>query len=171
MIYVQHINISQIKPALGRTMILCLMCIVVCVGITGCSPYQLRGKVVMGNQSVLASVSAQDSRLSADPIENATVELTLDPSSISPKQLGQVVTDIHGNFVLDIEAMGAGSFQEYDLGILVTAKNHKNVWQTIKLPSRKKQLLVIMTTGNAGPKPPRDILKESLQLKDRFMGQ
>ncbi|MFG0247809.1 MAG: hypothetical protein ACF8OB_02895, partial [Phycisphaeraceae bacterium JB051] len=85
--------------------------------------------------------------------------------------LGTVVSDGNGDFVLDIEAMGAGSFQEYDLGILITAPKHRNLWQTIKLPSAKKRLLVMMKKGAAGPPPPGDILRESLQLKDRFMGQ
>lgn len=139
--------------------------------LTACSPYQLRGRVVEGNTERVLIVGADDSRLNEMPVANATVELTLDPSSITPRRLGEVVTDEHGDFVMDVTAMGAGSFQEYDLGILVTAKKHRNVWQTILLPSAKKRLLVIMASGSTGPNPPKDILKESLELKDRFMNQ
>ena len=149
----------------------CLLLVVSGLVFTGCSPYQLRGRVVMGNQSKVLAVSPKDSRLTADPIENAMVELTLDPSSISPQSLGQLQTDSHGDFVIDVDAMGAGSFQEYQLGILVTAKNHSNIWQTIKLPASDKYLLIIMNAGSSGPAPPKDILRESLDLKDRFMNQ
>ena len=138
---------------------------------TGCSPYQLQGRIVEGKTPQVLVVNANDKRLSAEPLEGASIELTLDPSSISPQRLGKVVSDENGDFVMPEDAMGAGSFQEYDLGILITAPKHRNIWQTLKLPSAKKRLLVIMATGSAGPPPPQDILKESLQLKDRFMAQ
>lgn len=154
-----------------NTWFYCLLFVLANIHLTGCSPYQLRGRVVMGNQSQVLAVSPKDNRLTADPIENAIIELTLDPSSISPQQLGQLQTNSQGDFVIDVDAMGAGSFQEYQLGILVTAKNHRNIWQTIKLPAADKYLLIIMTTGSSGPAPPKDILKESLDLKDLFMNQ
>jgi hypothetical protein len=164
-------GIGQWASILYRMNIRCAAITLCLILLTACSPYQLQGRVVEGKATQVLVVSPNDSRLNEEPVYEATVELTLDPSSISPKRLGQIVTDDRGNFVLDIDATGAGSFMEYDLGILVTAQKHRNVWQTIKLPSAKKRLLVIMTTGSAGPPPPKDILKESLQLKDRFMGQ
>lgn len=148
-----------------------LLMILACLGLTGCSSYQLQGRVVVGSLSQVLVVSADDARLQEEPLAGATIELTLDPSSITPKRLGTVVSDDQGDFVMPVEAMGAGSFQEYDLGVLITARKHRNVWQTLKLPSAKKRLLVIMAKGSAGPPPPQDIIKESMQLKDRFMGQ
>ena len=152
---------------------LAMSLVLLLVGITlgGCSPYQLQGRVVVGSEQLITPVNVNDPRMQEEPLAGATIELTLDPSSISPKRLGTVVSDGNGDFTLDISAMGAGSFQEYDLGILITAPKHRNLWQTIKLPSAKKRLLVMMKKGAAGPPPPGDILKESLQLKDRFMGQ
>ncbi len=160
---------NPLKAHRKLTMSLGLLLIGMSLG--ACSPYQLKGRVVVGSEQLVSQVSANDPRLDEEPLPGATIELTLDPSSISPKRLGTIVSDGNGDFILDIQAMGAGSFQEYDLGILITAPKHRNLWQTIKLPSAKKRLLVMMKRGAAGPPPPGDILKESLQLKDRFMGQ
>ncbi|MFG0248993.1 MAG: hypothetical protein ACF8OB_08915, partial [Phycisphaeraceae bacterium JB051] len=79
------------------------------VGITvgGCSPYQLHGRVVVGSEQLITVVTDNDARLQEEPLAGATIELTLDPSSISPKRLGTVVSDGNGDFMLDVEAMGA----------------------------------------------------------------
>ena len=162
-------DISCIKRMMS---IICVtFAALMCLSMTACSSYQLQGRVVVGLEPQVLIVSPDDKRLDEEPLSAASIELTLDPSSISPKRLGIVTSDENGDFVMPIDAMGAGSFQEYQLGILITAPKHRNVWQTLKLPSAKKRLLVIMAKGPAGPPPPQDIIKESMQLKDRFMGQ
>ncbi len=140
----------------------------------GCSPYELRGTVMTGPGAAVVIANANDVRFEDAGLAGASVELVLDPNSISPQRLGTVQTDSQGRFQMGVDALGAGRFQEYNLGLIVTAKGHRNLWRTLKLPMAGKMLLITLRPGAAGrgdPSPPEDILGETLKFKDRFLGQ
>jgi len=136
---------------------------------TGCSAYRMEGIVVEGPTPAMVLVSENDPRLQSHGMPNAAIELTLDPSSMSPKQLATDITDQSGRFSIPVEAMGAGSWQEYNLGVLCRLKGYVDMWQTMKLPPRNRKLLIIMSPGQGGHRPPSDILNETLRMKDELL--
>jgi|GEM_PF-1911625 len=153
-----------------RSRVLLIGLLIFCVmQLTACGPYQLRGSVVQGDRSGVWVVHKDDSRLKKMTLQRVSVEVTLDPSSMSPKQLGVAQTDVSGQFDMIVDAMGAGSWQEYDLGILVRHEGYRDLWQTLEMPPRDKRLLIVISPGKGGNLPPTDILKESMELKDKFM--
>ena len=145
-----------------------------CLSTVGCGAYRLRGTILDGQLSAVLLVDHDDPRLKQVGLGGAVIELTLDPNSMHPRPLGAAMTGRDGEFDIPIDQAGAGVL-EYQLGIMCRLDGYRTIWQIIQLPSSKRQLLIIMTPGPHGaPGPSRvppnqDILKDTLQMQDRWL--
>ena len=136
--------------------------------VAGCSPYQIQGKVIEGAEGLVTVVSPQDRRLNSIGVDGAKVELTLDPTSISPKLLGNISTGHTGRFTLPVGELGAGMLN-YELGVLSTGRGFKSVYQQIPLPGQGKQLLIVLEAGRDRNPPKQDFLKETQQIGEQLL--
>ena len=82
------------------------------------------------------AVSRTDPRLQQTGIPDATVDLTLDPSTLRPIRVGTTITDEHGRFSIEVDQAGAG-FLEYEAGVLCHVNGYGTVYQTLPLPTRQ----------------------------------
>ncbi|MDP6058155.1 MAG: hypothetical protein QGH33_04650, partial [Pirellulaceae bacterium] len=64
----------------------------------GCESYRLRGLVTEGSPPSVLLVDANDAQLDRTGLAEATIELVLDPASLSPKPLGTTMSDANGQF-------------------------------------------------------------------------
>ena len=135
----------------------------------GCGSYEIAGSVVQGTAPGAYVVSASDERLNFMTLNNVAVEFSLDPSSMSPKQLGRAVTDSAGQFRLPVDAMGAGSWQEYEIGVMCNHQGFRGLWQVIELPPLGKKLLIVIAPGKGEIRKPDDVLGETMKLKELLM--
>lgn len=142
---------------------LALMALVV----SGCGPYRLQGLVVEAPSPGMILVNADDERLQWPGLEDATVQLTLDPGRPTEEKKAATLTDRTGAFTLEVHAIGAG-FLEYEAMIVVRKPGYRSTWQRMPLPSSSKRLLVMLTPGRDDYRPPVDPVEESLKYKDIF---
>ncbi|MEM9881827.1 MAG: hypothetical protein AAF800_02780, partial [Planctomycetota bacterium] len=77
-------------------------------GAAGCSPYQLRGVVIEGDEPGVELVNRRDPRLERFGLPGAELELWLDPDRLRPRRVGRAVTDADGRFAMPVDAEGAG---------------------------------------------------------------
>lgn len=136
----------------------------------GCRPYQIEGLVVIGGVSEVTVVAEGDPRLRARGIEGASVELTVDPKSMRPRRLAAVMTDRDGRFVMPIDELGAG-FLEYKLAVRCSIDGYQTAYQTLKLPSRSKSLLITIAAGRDTFQPKTDILRETMDEADGLLNR
>ena len=134
----------------------------------GCQPYQLTGVVMAGAKARVMAVSADDERLAIFGLDGATVDVTVDPSSMQPRMIGVFSTDRDGRFEIPVDALGAG-FLEYELAVCCRAEGYQTVYQTIQMPSRRKRLLIVMVAGRDTYEPTKDILEETQKLADELL--
>ena len=134
----------------------------------GCQPYQLTGVVMAGAKAKALAVSADDERLKMFGLDGATIEITVDPLSIQPRMIGVFPTDRDGRFEIPVDALGAG-FLEYELAVCCQAEGYQTIYQTIKMPSRRERLLILMVAGRDTYEPRRDILEETQKLADELL--
>ncbi len=132
-----------------------------------CSTYKLQGTTIIGNRAGVFIVDADDPRLRGDIVDDSTVEVTIDASSLRPKPLPLTPTDDKGKFELEIDEPGAGVL-EYTAGILARAPKFQHVYQEVKLPSAGKRVLIVMTPGRDTYQPKEDLYKESETFKKQF---
>lgn len=118
--------------------------------LAGCSSYTLRGKVVSGPSSGIQVVKADNPALAGPPIEQASVELILDPLSGGRERIGTVITREDGTFETPIDAIGAGML-EYQLLITVRHPGRTPAQQIIDLPPANRRLLVRLAEGQDRP--------------------
>lgn len=141
----------------------------VCLGmallaLTGCQSYQLQGTVLPGNQSVVLVVAKDDPRLNQRGLDGATLQMTIDPQSLSATMLPMDMTDPDGRFSIPVSQTGAG-FLEYQLEVLCRAEGHAPAVRTLPLPAANKRLLIIMAAGADHYKgPSRDIVDQTIDL-------
>ncbi len=130
--------------------------------LTGCGPYELRGRVIEGPVSSVSIVRADDPRLTASGgLTNSTIALTLDPTSLGSKPIGSTLTDTEGNFSLAITEAGAGVL-EYQIGVLARRAGYTPAENFMPLPPAGKRVLVTLTRGSdrvSKPDNPIDDLK------------
>jgi hypothetical protein len=163
---------SEVPPQ-TRRQFLCRLSqkLLVChlVWAAGCQPYQLAGVVLDGPVSAITIVDRSDPRLRQPGIVGATLDLTLDPSTLKPIRVGSTLTNEEGWFSLVVGQVGAG-FLEYEAGILCQVNGYGSVYQTLELPHPDKRLLIIVGPGVSGRPRDRNLLKETLEL-GRQLGQ
>ena len=131
--------------------------------ITGCQTYQLQGVVLDGSVAAIIVVNRTDPRLEQPGVPDATVDLTLDPSTLKPIHVGTTTTDEEGRFGIEVDQSGAG-FLEYEAGVLCHVKGYGTVYQTLPLPHDDKRLLIIVGPGKSGQPQPDDVLQETLEI-------
>jgi hypothetical protein len=138
---------------------------------TGCSsgPYQLQGVVVSGKMQSIEIVSKDDPRLQSMPIPDAGVSVIIDPGEMNPGIMTPAITDEKGQFAIEIDRMGIGSWQEYNLNIVGQAGAFAPTNRTIKAPSGNKRVLITLVPGRDNYQTPHDIIKETLQMKEQLM--
>ena len=142
--------------------------LLVAVGAGGCSPYQIEGLVVPGRTSEVLMLDADDERLDGPGLDGASVELTLEPQSMSPKPMKTVVTDGEGRFVVPVDKLGAG-FLEYEVAVYCGSEGFQTAYQTLRLPPRGKRLLITMAVGRDTFQPKTDILQETRDMAEELL--
>jgi len=139
--------------------------------IPGCSPYQIQVRVIEGTNGYISEVGPFESRLDdqATPgLAGVKVQLTIDPKSISPKPVGQFMTDGNGWFTAPVRELGAGVLN-YELGILAQANGYKSVFQDMALPAKGRRLLIVMVPGKDTRPPPRDFLEQTKSIGEQLL--
>ena len=134
----------------------------------GCSPYQIEGLVVPGRMSEVLVLDADDQRLDGQGLEGVSVELTLEPKSMSPKPLKTVVTDGEGRFVVPVDKLGGGVL-EYEVAVHCSIEGFQTAYQTLQLPWRGKRLLITMAVGRDTFQPKTDILRETQDMAEELL--
>ncbi len=144
----------------------CAVCIIAMIA--GCKSHQLSGVVVEGEHPRVELVDSGDARLDIGVIPEARISLTLDPTSLNPKILAELVSDPNGGFTTDVSALGAGMLQ-YDLGVLCQAEGFKTLYQTMPMPKRGRVLLVVLAPGHDRHRPPGDFLRETERMGEDLL--
>ena len=124
--------------------------------LAGCSPYTLRGRVITGEASYIAVVSASDPALrGGEGLGGAQVTLSTDPDRINRKEVGSAVSGPDGAFEAPFSEVGGG-FLEYDAGVRVSRAGFESAEAFFPLPGRGKRLLVVLAPGRDGPSTDRE---------------
>ena len=145
--------------ALGLAMLLCLG--------AGCSPYQLRGRVVQSGFAQATRVPGDDPRYTrdygdsdgqGDGVANASVVVMLDPARASREVVARGRTDAQGRFAVPVDVPGPGLLM-HDLQLTVQRQGFVGLVQDIELPRGSDRLLVEMPAG-------RDTVGDTRSLRD-----
>lgn len=140
------------------------------VGLAGCQGYRLEGKVVSGLTSSVVMVDKNDPRLNEPGLQGVLVDVTIEPNELRPKNIGADVTDGDGFFGLPVRETGAGLL-EYDASVVATRKGYKTLFWEFRLPPSNQRMLIIMEEGRGGYKPPKDLLRESIEIGEEITPQ
>lgn len=119
----------------------------------GCGAYMVEGRVVSGPRSTASIVKPGDPALAAPGIEQASVQLVLDPRSGGRQSLGTVFTDENGRFAIPVDALGAGTL-EYELLVTARAPEKAPAQELLDLPPRGSRLLIRLADGRDRPMNP-----------------
>jgi hypothetical protein len=131
----------------------------------------LRGVVVEGRRPGVYVVSSGDPRLTRYPIEDAIVEIVINPKDLRPQMTSSPPTLADGKFIIDPEVFGAG-FLLYDLGVRATARGYSDVWGEPEWPTSSQTLLVIMAPGTGTLRRPGDDgIKDDLKHWEKPSGR
>ena len=135
------------------------------INTAGCQAYQLRGVVLEHTtKSEVLVVDASDPRLQTPGIEQAVVEVILEPGEMHPAKLPPLATDEQGAFAIPIEKDGAG-FLEYQVLIAARKPGFAASWKQILLPGQDKRLLIYMKPGRDDYRPMPDILQDTMKYR------
>ena len=158
------------SPQAVRVAVLLLLCL----GVVGCSGYELRGRVIGGQTSWVGVVDAEDPRLSEPHLGmgGAAIEATLDPQNLNYQRLGKVVSQGDGAFALPVEAKGAG-WLEYDIQMIVELAGYAPAVGEFRLPGQSKRVLVVLGSGEgeAAPRRGSDLLEETLRMSEPYLDE
>ncbi len=132
----------------------------------------LRGVVVEGRSPGVYLVSADDPRLKRYPVEDALVEVVVNPKDIRPERFESPPTLPDGEFSIDPTVFGAG-FLQYDLGIFARARGYGDVWGEPQWPGSNQRILIIMAPGRPGAlrRPGSSEVDEMMKYLDKPTGQ
>jgi hypothetical protein len=137
-----------------------------CLLATGCSSYQLQGKVIEGPVAGVLLLSKDDARLDPPGLAGATLDVTLDPGHMGEKRLGAQGTDLEGNFSVPIRELGAGML-EYEVELVGQATGYQATIHKMRLPSTNQRVLVVLREGRNTYRPPRSVIEESLRIGEQ----
>lgn len=138
------------------------------LGLGGCGAHQVRALVIEGSEPEVLVLSASDARFNRPGVAGISVELTVDPASMSPKTVGAALSDSQGQVQVAVDQLGAG-FLEYELGVMARATGYRTLWQTVKMPSSNKRLLIVMTPGKDRFQPNQDVLHETYRMGQELL--
>ncbi len=148
--------------AWGRRTAVALLFTCVLTSAFGCA-YVLEGRVIQGGHGAVVVTEPDNPNFEQRGLGDVTIELTLDPGSISPRSLGTQLTDGEGRFRFPIDAAGAGVL-EYELGVLCRSKGYQTLYQTLPMPPKSRRLLIVMAPGSVPPSEAEDVIGETLRL-------
>lgn len=137
--------------------------------LSGCSTHQLQGVVIRGSVAAIMVVDSDDPRLlSGEPIPEAVVEATLDPSSLGSTPLGRTVSDERGRFSLPVDATGAGML-EYEVEVIAHRPGYQSWQEVLQLPAGWKRVLIVLPPGEDRRRPGQgDILRETMRMGEQL---
>lgn len=142
------------------------------LALAGCSGYQLQGKVIEGTVSSVSVVDAEDPRLDQIGIEDARVQVTLDPLKPARQRLPLVRSRGDGSFAVPVDEVGAGMLQ-YDVEVRGEAAGFRGAVEQFPLPGRSKRVLIQLAPGQGGRRGPApgqdDFLGETLRMSEPYM--
>lgn len=133
--------------------------------LSGCSGYRLQGLVVEGREPGLVLYDQKDPRLEEIGrfgLEQATVEVVLDPNTGKRERLDLVRTDASGRFTVPIEAFGLGTL-EYDIGLLIHRPGFQPQWRVIRAPAEKQVVVVTLEPGGGSGRLEVDLLRDTMR--------
>ncbi|MBI1335952.1 MAG: hypothetical protein GC164_03210 [Phycisphaera sp.] len=132
-------------------------------GLAGCESYRLAGVVMGGDPSTVVVVGKGDGRLLAPGLGGATIEFTIDPTSMHPQKLATVIADDQGHFEVPVDVSGAG-FLEYELGVLCRLPGYRTLWTTLDMPASGKRLVLVMKPGRDSYSPQKNLIDETMEM-------
>jgi len=138
------------NPRRARAAISAVFCLLPALAalasLAGCSPYQMRGKVIEGDISFVAIVDADDPRLDGPGISGAELRLSTDPEKLNRERIGTTISSGDGSFTIPVDELGAGVLL-YDVGLQVRKSGYQPANQMFRLPPSERRVLVILTPG------------------------
>jgi hypothetical protein len=135
----------------------------------GCGAYQMKGKVIRGDESRIAVVSRDDERLKRPGIGGVTLRVTLDPESLNNQQVGSAESDGKGRFAVPVRATGAG-FLQHEVRLSAIKDHYATATRIMSLPSSSKRLLIILAEGQStDPKRKGRFMDETLDMSEPYM--
>ncbi|MCC6679549.1 MAG: hypothetical protein IT445_01480 [Phycisphaeraceae bacterium] len=138
--------------------------------LSGCSQYQLSGKVIEGPISTVMVVDKDDPRLH-DPnngLGGVALQTTLDPQNLNRIELPDALSQWSGEFAISVEAAGAG-FLEYDAELMAQLAGYSVAVGEFRLPGRSKRVLVVLAPGRDGPRKKQNVLDETMKLGEPYL--
>lgn len=111
-----------------------------------CSAHQVRGVVVVGQQSSVQLVHKSDPRLEGEPVAGANISAIIDPQSLDRSRLPAVLSDPLGAFAIPVDEFGAG-WLDYELGILARRDSFAPAEGFVKLPGGDTRVLIVLAPG------------------------
>ncbi len=159
-------NSERLAAWLPRFSLLAVLALVGCGG----GGHQIRGVVLEGTSPEVLIVSSNDPRLKNVGIAGAIVDIWVDPDEPRPKQLQPTRTDDSGNFAVASNAPGAGML-EYQLSVLARAAGHQSVEENVPMPGGNKRLLIVLAPGRDKHQSSRDLLGETMRMKEQIEKQ
>ncbi|MEM7680569.1 MAG: hypothetical protein AAF288_01300 [Planctomycetota bacterium] len=142
------------------------------LAVMGCASdtHQAVGRVIVGVGPRAEVVSANDPRLrTAPPARDVLVRSTLDPRAITPTPLPTVVSDVHGDFVIPIDAFGAGVLI-YELELDVEGAGLRPLRGALAdVPSSSKRLLITLPPADQASQQEPDLLRDTLELSRPYL--
>jgi len=119
------------------------------LALTGCSSYQIQGRVIRGPVAAVTIVDGDDPRLSEPNMTGggATIQATLQPDTpTETMDLGTHTTDGQGRFSIPVNAFGSG-FLEYEAQLVGRREGNQGAMATIDLPRRGQRVLITLPMG------------------------
>jgi hypothetical protein len=137
--------------------------------LAGCGSYQLKGKVVAGEESTVAVVAEDDPRFNRRGIEGVSLSAILDPQSLDHEKVGSARSGRAGRFALPVDAMGAG-FLEHEVMIAAVKEHYATATRIMPMPGSRSRLLIVLAEGESTePRLKGDMLDETLEMGEQYM--
>lgn len=111
--------------------------------LAGCGTYQLRGKVVAGEQSAVRVVDGDHPAFQRAGLKDVRVECVIDPQSLGKESLPVQRTTRKGWFTVPVDVFGAGVLL-YDVEVVAKDGAHAPASRIFRLPPRNKRLLITL---------------------------
>lgn len=150
---------------LGRRRVEVMALLAAWLMLSGCSGYQLHGMVVEGREPGLVVYDRKDPRLEEIGrfgLDQATVEVTLDPDTGRRQRLDPVRTDAAGRFVVPVDAFGLGTL-EYDVGLLIHRPGFRPQWRVMHAPRDGQVVVVTLEPGGGSGRLELDLLRDTMR--------
>ena len=141
-----------------------------------CADYRLQGVVVPGLPGSPPSVEVvkqDDPRLTETGLASASLDVTLDPSRLNAKSIGQGTSGPDGSFAVPISETGAG-FLQHDVQLDVSRDGYRSASERFRLPAASRRVVVTLPPGKDRPRdtmggPGDTFLDDTLRDAQRYL--